>query len=105
METSKDVTVSDLTKLSKMKVSELKRYLKRVNLPVSGPKPLLIERLKPFLPLLDESSDEVSTVLSESTDFYNSSVQSVSSAESDMENIEAFHSSGSTKEEDIVAEQ
>lgn len=114
METSKDVTVSDLAKLSKMKVSELKRYLKRVNLPVSGPKPLLIERLKPYLPLkpLEESSEEINSMMSESTDFYSTSVQSVSSAESDMENVDAFHSSAkgtcnftTSKEEDIVAEQ
>lgn len=31
-----------------MKVSDLKMELKKRNLPVSGPKPQLIERLKPF---------------------------------------------------------
>lgn len=41
----------DLNKLEKMKVSDLKIQLKKRNLPVSGPKPQLIERLKPFLPL------------------------------------------------------
>lgn len=37
-----------LTKLEDMKVSDLKLELKKRNLPVSGPKPQLIERLKPF---------------------------------------------------------
>ncbi|ALC44694.1 Mrtf, partial [Drosophila busckii] len=43
--------ITDLTRLEKMKVSDLKQHLKRRNLPVSGPKPQLIERLKPYLPL------------------------------------------------------
>ena len=43
-------TITDVAKLNKMKVSDLKAQLKKLNLPVSGPKPLLIERLKPFLP-------------------------------------------------------
>lgn len=38
-----------LSKLEKMKVSDLKALLKTRNLPVSGPKPQLIERLKPFV--------------------------------------------------------
>lgn len=37
-----------LGKLEDMKVSDLKVELKRRNLPVSGSKPQLIERLKPF---------------------------------------------------------
>ncbi|KAK9502617.1 hypothetical protein O3M35_011352 [Rhynocoris fuscipes] len=37
-----------LTNLEDMKVSDLKAELKRRNLPVSGAKPQLIERLKPF---------------------------------------------------------
>lgn len=41
----------DLNRLEKMKVSDLKLLLKKRNLPVSGPKPQLIERLKPYLPL------------------------------------------------------
>lgn len=43
-------TITDIVKLNKMKVSDLKAQLKKLNLPVSGPKPLLVERLKPFLP-------------------------------------------------------
>lgn len=43
-------TITDIAKLNKMKVSDLKAQLKKLNLPVSGPKPLLVERLKPFLP-------------------------------------------------------
>lgn len=101
-ETSKDVIVADVAKLSKMKVSELKAYLKRVNLPVSGPKPLLIERLKPYLPLkpLDDYNDDASVtsnMMSEGNDFYNASLNSVSSSESDMD--------AQSKDEDIVAEQ
>lgn len=112
-ETSKDTTITDVSKLSKMKVSELKAYLKRVNLPVSGPKPLLIDRLKPYLPLkpLEESiKDETSSMMSDGNDYYNASLHSVSSAESDMENMDAQQSTGSSmqsssKEDDIVAEQ
>lgn len=37
-----------LSKLEEMKVSDLKAELKRRNLPVSGSKPQLIERLKPY---------------------------------------------------------
>lgn len=48
---SNDGLISDMSQLSKLKVSELKAFLKKFSLPVSGPKPLLVERLKPFLPL------------------------------------------------------
>ena len=113
IEMSKDTTITDVAKLSKMKVSELKAYLKRVNLPVSGPKPLLIERLKPYLPLkpLDDSNDDSVNMVTESNDFYNTSLHSVSSAESDMDNMDSSCISkpssvaSSTKEDDIVAEQ
>ena len=43
-----NTSVKVLTKLEDMKVSDLKMELKKRNLPVSGPKPQLIERLKPF---------------------------------------------------------
>lgn len=43
-------SLSENTRLEKMKVSDLKMHLKRRNLPVSGPKPQLIERLRPYLP-------------------------------------------------------
>lgn len=112
-EVMKDMTVSDVGKLAKMKVSELKAYLKRINLPVSGPKPLLIERLKPYLPLkpLENNNDdcsETSVSMSDGNDFYNSSLHSVSSTESEMDgSIDAQFSlvSSSSKDEDIVAEQ
>lgn len=39
----------ELAKLEKMKVSDLKLLLKTHNLPVSGPKPQLIERLRPYI--------------------------------------------------------
>ncbi|XP_075160914.1 myocardin-related transcription factor [Haematobia irritans] len=50
-ESSTSSTITDITKLEKMKVCDLKIHLKKRNLPVSGPKPQLIERLKPYLPL------------------------------------------------------
>lgn len=103
-------TISDVAKLSKMKVSELKTYLKKFNLPVSGPKPLLIERLKPYLPLkhLDDDETSVSSnVVSESNDFYCTTLNSVSSNESEMDNMDAQFNqvSSSSKDDDIVAEQ
>ncbi|SPP85419.1 blast:MKL/myocardin-like protein 2 [Drosophila guanche] len=49
--THSSACITDITRLEKMKVSDLKQHLKRCNLPVSGPKPHLIERLKPYLPL------------------------------------------------------
>ncbi|XP_043248601.1 myocardin-related transcription factor B-like isoform X1 [Colletes gigas] len=45
-----------LGKLEEMKVSDLKVELKRRNLPVSGSKPQLIERLKPFTELSSGNS-------------------------------------------------
>ncbi|XP_053953234.1 myocardin-related transcription factor B [Anastrepha ludens] len=53
-------STTDISRLEKMKVSDLKMHLKRRNLPVSGPKPQLIERLKPFLPL---DATECSTIV------------------------------------------
>lgn len=111
---TKDSVVTDVAKLSKMKVSELKAYLKRVNLPVSGPKPLLIERLKPYLPLKpleDCYEDTSSNMMSEGNDIYNASLPSVSSTESDMDNnmdaqsYQCHSQASSIKDEDIVAEQ
>ncbi|XP_062560548.1 myocardin-related transcription factor B isoform X2 [Armigeres subalbatus] len=43
--------------LNKLKVFQLKRYCKKYNLPVSGSKSSLIDRLKPFLPLMEQTSD------------------------------------------------
>ncbi|XP_055546190.1 uncharacterized protein LOC129730686 [Wyeomyia smithii] len=43
--------------LNKLKVFQLKRYCKKYNLPVSGSKSTLIDRLKPFLHLMERSSD------------------------------------------------
>jgi MKL/myocardin-like protein len=106
-EISKDSNMSDVTKLTKMKVSELKAYLKMKNLPVSGPKGLLIERLKPYLPLPLKPFENNDESL-EGNDFYNSSLHSVSSTESEMDgSMDAQFSvvSSSSKDEDIVADQ
>lgn len=43
--------------LNKLKVFQLKRYCKKYNLPVSGSKSSLIERLKPYLHLMEQTSD------------------------------------------------
>ncbi|XP_065094153.1 myocardin-related transcription factor B isoform X2 [Ochlerotatus camptorhynchus] len=43
--------------LNKLKVFQLKRYCKKYNLPVSGSKSSLVERLKPYLYLMEQSSD------------------------------------------------
>lgn len=51
-----DINNLELNKLEKMKVSDLKLLLKTRNLPVSGPKPQLIERLRQFVQQ-DNSSD------------------------------------------------
>ncbi|CAO1399955.1 unnamed protein product [Diamesa serratosioi] len=78
-----------LTPTSKMKVSELKSHLKKLNLPVSGPKPLLIERLKPFLPL---NSSEHNLI-------------SITNAIKNNKDTMVTSSTVSTKEDDIVREQ
>lgn len=69
----------ELSKLEKMKVSDLKMLLKTRNLPVSGPKPQLIERLRPFLQ--SDCSDAMSTDLTS-----DSPQQSV--IQSDSDNVE-----------------
>lgn len=51
-------SVRVLTKLEDMKVSDLKMELKKRNLPVSGPKPQLIERLKSFTQNSHQSGNE-----------------------------------------------
>lgn len=86
-----DSISSELTKLEKMKVSDLKLLLKKRNLPVSGPKPQLIERLRPFLPL--ESSEPART-------------ESVAGETCDMETINSPHNSLSpdTSEHDSLME-
>jgi hypothetical protein len=101
---------SDLAKLNKMKVSDLKAHLKRLNLPVSGPKPQLIERLKPFMPLdntdgeetiSSSNSQEIGSVSSESDhDFMD--VQQIDSPPSYSSVVTSTNSS---KEDDIVREQ
>lgn len=64
----------DLNRLEKMKVSDLKLQLKKRNLPVSGPKPQLIERLKPFLPL-DNGAGVLGQLLPQQVKMENGSVE------------------------------
>lgn len=87
-----DSISSELSKLEKMKVSDLKLLLKKRNLPVSGPKPQLIERLRPFLPL--EPSEPPSHT------------ESIASETCDMETINSPHNSLSpdTSEHDSLME-
>ena len=72
------------TKLEDLKVAELKAELKKRNMPVSGPKPQLIERLKPFADAIlgtvsTSPANSVSTVNSDVTYTSPGSVQSLSS--------------------------
>lgn len=62
-----DTGTLELSKLEKMKVSDLKMLLKTRNLPVSGPKPQLIERLKPFVQQ-DSVSDNDNTTMDDDND-------------------------------------
>lgn len=59
---------SELGKLEKMKVSDLKILLKKRNLPVSGPKPQLIERLRPYLPLEPGDTSQSESISGETCD-------------------------------------
>lgn len=84
-----DSNTLDLARLEKLKVSELKVLLKKRNLPVSGPKPQLIDRLRPFLPL-----DNDSVTLTESTSGEPCDLESLNSPraslspESDADNMD-----------------
>ncbi|XP_014243284.1 MKL/myocardin-like protein 2 isoform X2 [Cimex lectularius] len=69
-----------LRNLEDMKVSDLKAELKRRNLPVSGAKPQLIERLKPFSESANGTSSVTSTVQSSSQEDSVPSVCSVTSS-------------------------
>lgn len=80
---------SEISKLEKMKVSDLKLLLKKRNLPVSGPKPQLIERLRPHL-LLEPGDTSTNESISGETcdmDTMNSPHQSLS-PESEHESMD-----------------
>ncbi|XP_059613181.1 myocardin [Phlebotomus argentipes] len=80
-------TAAEIAKLEKMKVYDLKLQLKKRNLPVSGPKPQLIERLKPYLPLEPVSiAQGDSVVSSETTDL--DVVSSMSPESDEPENMD-----------------
>jgi SAP domain/RPEL repeat len=84
-----DTTIaSELSRLNRMKVSDLKQQLKKLNLPVSGPKPQLIERLRPYLPLdsisgVDTCTEESVSGDTEVADSFNSPRHSMSPPETD----------------------
>ncbi|XP_037906831.1 myocardin-related transcription factor A isoform X1 [Hermetia illucens] len=111
--TTAPTTASDVAKLEKMKVSDLKAHLKKRNLPVSGPKPQLIERLRPYLPLESlESSNAPETMCSETCDgdVVNSPRQSFSpESEHESMDIQQVDSPSpsviSLSNDDIVREQ
>ncbi|XP_055609446.1 MATH and LRR domain-containing protein PFE0570w isoform X2 [Uranotaenia lowii] len=64
-ERDKDLQTCDMQKkgdpasevLNKLKVFQLKQYCKKFNLPVSGSKSSLIERLKPFLSIMEKNPE------------------------------------------------
>lgn len=58
---SKVVTQKPLANLEDMKVTDLKAELKKRNLPVSGPKPQLIERLKPYADTIITNSSNIAS--------------------------------------------
>lgn len=64
--TTKIIQNKPLSNLEDMKVADLKAELKKRNLPVSGPKPQLIERLKPYadtiIPNINSSSKNISAL-------------------------------------------
>lgn len=64
-----DHCISDNNRLAKMKVCELKQHLKKLNLPVSGSKPALIERLKPYLPLENIENGIEESISGETCDY------------------------------------
>lgn len=79
-------TAAELNKLEKMKVADLKMLLKKRNLPVSGPKPQLIERLRPFLPLDQcESINDNFSDITDLDDRVNSPKHSLSPPESEQD--------------------
>ncbi|KAG5682040.1 Myocardin [Polypedilum vanderplanki] len=97
-----DLLSTDSNKLNKMKVSELKAYLKKLNLPVSGPKPLLIERLKNYLPSKASTSSTIalSPEKCENSSEINDMQLTNSLADSDLEIKSNF-----SDDNDIVREQ
>lgn len=103
---------SDVTKLEKMKVSDLKMHLKKRNLPISGPKTQLIERLKPYLPLEGNESSAPESISGETcdVDLVNSPRHSMS-PESEHENMDTNQTETASPmvitltNEDIVREQ
>ncbi|GAB0088537.1 uncharacterized protein DMENIID0001_029860 [Sergentomyia squamirostris] len=106
-------TAAEIAKLEKMKVYDLKLQLKKRNLPVSGPKPQLIERLKPYLPLdpIATTPGPDSVVCSETTDLDIVSSMSPESDEPECMDVQSYemimdeNMSPAVTNEDLVKEQ
>ncbi|XP_055707424.1 myocardin-related transcription factor A isoform X2 [Phlebotomus papatasi] len=109
---SETSTAAEIAKLEKMKVFDLKLQLKKRNLPVSGPKPQLIERLKPYLPLEPVSTVAAGDVVaSETTDLDVVSSMSPESDEPENMDVQSYDAimednmSPAVMNEELVKEQ
>uniref|UniRef100_A0A8D8VM12 MKL/myocardin-like protein 2 n=1 Tax=Cacopsylla melanoneura TaxID=428564 RepID=A0A8D8VM12_9HEMI len=98
-----DSTPRPLRNLEDMKVSDLKAELKKRSLPVSGPKPQLIERLKPFTEksLLLQQQQQQQTVNNNNSN--NNASEGEGGGESEIETKRAHLSGG--EEEMMVTVQ
>lgn len=97
----------EMSKLEKMKVSELKLLLKTRNLPVSGPKPQLIERLRPFIQT--EANVETMTTSTNSsenfTDDGNENFSNNSPSHMETDTMELHETLNSRTNEALLREQ
>lgn len=102
-----DINNLEMSKLEKMKVSDLKLLLKTRNLPVSGPKPQLIERLRPFIQT--EANVETMTTSTNSseniTDDDNENLSNNSPLHMETDTMELHETLNSRTNEALLREQ